>query len=336
MKRLIFHLLISAMTWGSLSARVVTDMAGRKVEVPDNLLRVAPYDFKTNLLLFPFTGGKMISRAFSLREAITTDSYRYSSKAWLKLRETDMRNAEEVMKLKPELLIVGSFINDGSSLETYEAFAKKVNIPLVVVDLEMMNLDKTFLFLGDLLDKQAEAKQCADFLQSVYADVNALTGAPARGKVYMANDPNGLRSTPNTSNHAQLFDIMKLENVVRTSLNAQGFAYVSIEQVMRWQPDYIFCVGKGDSNPYRTILKSAIWRTVPAVRLKQIYYVPCEPFLWFDMPPSVNRILGLIWFSSIFYNQSPALTKQKITDFYRIFYKYDLNDKEYNALFKWK
>jgi iron complex transport system substrate-binding protein len=336
MKRLFSYSLIAAMTWGGVSARVVTDMAGRKVNVPDNLRRVAPYDFKTNLLLFPFAGEKMCSRAFSLREITTTDAYRYISGEWLKLRETDMRSAEEVVKLKPELLVAGSFIDDRISIEEYEAFAQKVNIPLVVVDLEIMNLDKTFLFLGNLLDKPVEAKQCAGFLKSVYADVNILTRAPAKKKVYMANDHNGLRTTPNTSNHAQLFDIMKLENVVLTSLDAQGFAYVSIEQVMRWQPDYIFCVGKGDSNPYRTILKSTVWRTIAAVKLKQVYYVPCDPFLWFDMPPSVNRILGLIWFSDIFYHQPKELTKQKIKDFYRIFFKYSLNDKEYDTLFKWR
>jgi len=51
------------------------------------------------------------------------------------------------------------------------------------------------------------------------------------------------------------------------------------------------------------------------------------------MPPSVNRLLGLIWFSNLFYGQSDQVTREKVKNFYRLFYKYNLTDKEYAALF---
>ncbi|MDR0612990.1 MAG: ABC transporter substrate-binding protein [Dysgonamonadaceae bacterium] len=317
---------------GNLSARTITDMAGRKVNVPDRITRIIPYDNKTNLLLFPVAGEKLAAKAWWARESY----FRYISKEWLKLREIDTRNAEEVIKLHPDVIVVGSFLDDRATIENYVAFARKVNIPLVIVDLHLMHLDRTVDFLGNLLDRPKEAKACSDYIRSVYKGIEELVKNPAAKKrVYMANDPNGLRTAPNASLHAELFDIMQLENVAKTALDANGFALVSIEQVMMWNPEYVFCVGKGEASPYRAVLKSALWRTITAVKEKKVFFVPCNPYSWFDIPPSLNRLMGLVWFSQIFYDQPEEVTKQKVIEFYRLFYKYKLSDKEYSQLFKW-
>ncbi|MDR3366387.1 MAG: ABC transporter substrate-binding protein [Prevotellaceae bacterium] len=320
---------------GGVFARQITDMAGRTVSVPDVITRVIPYDYKTNLLLFPLAGEKMQAKAISMNALMHSASMRYGGGEFAKLREVDTRNAEEVLKLKPEVIVVGSFTDDVGAIEGYAAFSEKVKIPLVVVDLELMKLDTTMLFLGHLLNRVGEASRCAAFIRAIYADVARLTKNPAAKRVYLANDPNGLRTAPSAGNHARLFDIMKLSNVAQLPPDAKGYANVSIEQVLIWNPEYIFCVGEGEASPYRTILKSARWRTLAATRQKQVFFVPCKPYSWFDMPPSVNRILGLIWFCKIFYNYPEEVAKEKVTTFYRIFYKHSLSDKEYAALYQW-
>lgn len=152
----------------------------------------------------------------------------------------------------------------------------------------------------------------------------------------MANETGGLRTAPNGSRHAQIFDIMNVDNAAYTRLNAKGFGTASMEQVIIWNPDYIFCLGKGEQSPYRTILKSALWQSITAVKQRKVYFIPSEPYPWFDMPPSVNRIAGLIWFNEIFYGQSHEQTRNKIEEFYRIFYMYELSDREYEHLFVWQ
>jgi iron complex transport system substrate-binding protein len=318
---------------GRSFARTITDMAGRKVNIPDKITRVLPYDNKTNVVLFPVAGNMMIAKARSME----TPYLKFISKDFLNKKEIDTKNAEEVIKMMPDILLVSAFIDDKVSLEKYEDFSEKVNIPLVVIDLELMQLDKTYDFLGQLLGKQMQAKICADFIRSVYKDVASYTkGRYVPGKAYMANDNNGLRTSPMGSNHGQLFDVMKITNAANVSLDAKGFAQVSVEQILNWNPDYIFCVGRAEASPYRTILKSAVWRNINAVRSKRVFFVPTEPYSWFDIPPSVNRILGLIWFADIFYNQSNDFTKQKVKEFYQIFYHYNLTDKEYAGLFRWQ
>lgn len=316
-----------------IQCRTITDMAGRKVNVPDHITRIMPYDNKTNVILFPVAGNLMVVKARTME----CSTLQFISKDFLQLREIDVKNTEEVLKLKPDVIIVAAFIGAGEDLSNYTLLSSKTHIPMVFVDLELMSLDKTYDFLGQLLGKTIDASICANFIRSVFKDAETLKKSKKlNSTVYLANDNNGLRTAPEGSNHAQLFDVMGLQNVAKANLDAKGFACVSIEQVMIWNPDYIFCIGKGETSPYRTVLKSPAWRNITAIKSKHVYPVPSEPYLWFDMPPSINRLVGLIWFSNLFYNQTMELTKQKITEFYRIFYKYNLTDREYNSLFAWK
>ncbi len=317
----------------NLFARQITDMAGRRVTIPARLSRVIPYDNKTNVILFPIAGSQMIAKARSMENP----SLKYISKDFLKLREVDTKNAEEVIKLKPDLLIVAAFASDREDLVRYEAFSKKVNIPLVVVDLELMRLDKSFEFLGQLLGKSVDAATLSAFIRSIYQEAaHYKVNKRIAGRAYVANDNDGLRTVPQTSNHAQLFEEMGIPNAVKAPLNAKGFALVSMEQILAWNPNYIFCIGKGEACPYRTILKSALWRNITAVKTKRVFWVPDQPYSWFDMPPSVNRLLGLVWFSDLFYGQPNNVTRDKVKEFYRLFYKYNLTDKEYARLFMWR
>lgn len=318
---------------GSISARTITDMAGRKVSIPDKITRILPYDNKTNVILFPIAGNLMIAKARSME----SPHLKFISGEYLKLREIDTKNAEEVIKAKPEILIVATFVEDRNDISTYENFASKVHIPLVVVDLELMNLNKTYNFLGQLLGKTAEAKRCSDYIQSIYSEMNRLVKSrKVYGKAYMANGATGLRTSPQSSLHNQLFEVMNVSNAAHVNMDAKGFANVSMEQMLAWNPNYVFCVGKGEDSPYRNVLKSATWRNISAVKKHYVFFVPTEPYSWFDIPPSVNRILGIVWFLHIFYGQSAEITKQQVKDFYRIFYRYELSEKEYVGLYKWQ
>jgi iron complex transport system substrate-binding protein len=314
-------------------ARQITDMAGRRVTIPDKITRVISYDNKTNVMLFPVAGDLMIAKA----RAMESPDLKYITKSYLQLHEIDTKNAEEVLKLKPDLIVVAAFIDDGESLSQYTAFSEKTKIPLVVVDLSLMKLDRSFEFLGVLLNKSAEVKKFADFIGSVYSDAAKIKSTQKiQAKAYLANDNDGLRTAPDKSRHSQLFSVMGITNVAVAPTDMKGFSIVSMEQLFVWNPEYIFCIGKAENSPYRTILKSAMWQGINAVKNKKVYYVPCEPYIWFDMPPSINRLPGIIWISEIFYNQSPDLTKNRIKEFYSLFYNYNLTDKEYDNLFKWQ
>ena len=66
---------------------------------------------------------------------------------------------------------------------------------------------------------------------------------------------------------------------------------------------------------------------------------PCEaswpalPFGWIDEPPSVNRLLGLLWAGHALYPAVyPDDLRAEARDFYRRFYRIELDDEQFQAL----
>ena len=311
------------------SAEII-DMAGRKVNVPDNIQSVIPYDNKTNMLLYPIAGKMMIAKAW----AGENTNMRYISKEYSSMKEVDLKNAEEVLRLNPDIIIVGTFINKNTKSEVsrYVKFANKINKPLVIVDLEIMNLDKTYDFLGKLLGLESQSSRCSQFIQSVYTDIASYPTSTTSSSVYIANSESGLRTAPMGNIHAKMFEIMGWKNANKAPMDAKGFSIISIEQLMAANPDYIFCMGKGNGNPYKSIADKKVWNNLSAFKKNRVYNIPSDPFIWFDMPPSINRLCGLIWFGQLFKNQSADTTQAKIIDFYRLFYKYNLSESEYQEM----
>jgi iron complex transport system substrate-binding protein len=331
-KIILFYVLVLIINL-QVIASVITDMAGRSVVLPDKISCVLPYDNKTNVLVYPVAGPLMKARA----RAMESPYPRYISNEYIHLIEIDTKNIEEVLKFKPDVVIAVAFIDKGEDLSKYVILSEKTGIPVVIVELDLLMLDKSLIFLGKIFGNQSVAEKCSDFIRNVYNIMaQDLKTYKVNSNVYLSYDNNGLRTAPAGSNHSQVFNVLRVPIIAKSTLDAKSFSTVSMEQIILWNPEYIFCLGKWQANPYRMILKSALWRNMIAVKNNQVFIVPSEPFPWFDMPPSVNRIPGTIWLMQLFYNVPADFTMQKIKEFYQIFYKYNLTDKEYAALFEWK
>jgi iron complex transport system substrate-binding protein len=317
-------------------AREIVDMAGARMTVPDRIERIVSYDPKTTALLYAVAGDMLIARGAGGGSAMhgKMTTVKFIADDYLNIKEIDAANVEEVMRRRPDIVVFGVNLTDAPDLSRYRNYAERSGIALVIVDLELTKLDKSLLFLGELLDRSDKARRCADFITNIYAmAAECRSQTPKAGSAYLAARSTGLMSAPENTSHTQVFTLLNISIVVEGALNAHGFTQVSLEQVLAWNPSFIFCIGAESANPYRTILKSGAWRTVKAVRERQVYRVPSDPFPWIDMPPSVNRIAGVIWLANIFYGRSNEETKHDITQFYRLFYNYELTDKDYNSIF---
>ena len=76
---------------------------------------------------------------------------------------------------------------------------------------------------------------------------------------------------------------------------------VSIEQVLRWNPDVVITI---DPNFYALARSHPMWRELPAIKAGRFYLAPSLPFGWIDFPPSINRLIGLRWLARILYPQT--------------------------------
>jgi iron complex transport system substrate-binding protein len=150
---------------------------------------------------------------------------------------------------------------------------------------------------------------------------------------YYTLGPTGLMTDPAGSKHTQIFDFLEIPNAAKIDIPSGGHAKVDMEQIISWNPDYIFAAYfKGGINAKEHIETSPLWADIEAVKSHRVYEVPGIPFSWFDHPPSANRIPGLIWLCHIFYGQEEIVTREKIQRFYALFYHYDLCDEEYYQL----
>lgn len=314
-----------------VSAKTITDMAGRIVNIPDEISRILPYDAKMSLLLFPVAYEKMAAKAL----LPGNKELKFINNSYNKMPQVDIKNIEEVLSCNPQLIIAGAYI-DKEGYAKFEKIQKRTHIPIVIIDLNINKLDLTYQFLGKLLATEAKCEACAQFLKTTYSNSTKLINKNTlkNKSVYYTIGESGLMTDPSGSRHTEVLDYLHTPNVAKVPIPTGGHAQVNMEQVFIWNPDVIFCAGfKGNKNAVNTLKKSPKWKNIKAVQNKQLYKVPSLPVGWFDHPPSVNRIPGIIWLCELFYHQSAAQTKANIKEFYQLFYQYKLSDENYQSLF---
>lgn len=312
-------LFILLFTGNILFAETIIDMTGRTVNLTNQIDKVLPYDSKTSILLFPVATGTMAAKA------VVPGSKPSSAinEAYNQLPEVDIKNYEEVLIYAPTIIIAGVFIPE-KNYNRYNDLQSKYGIPVVLVDLSIDKLDKTYEFLGKLLKEENKAKQLSVFLTDLYKLTDSLKTANPLSEnisVYYTIGGNGLMTDPAGSKHTELMDYLGLPNAAKVALPTGGHAQVNMEQIIEWNPDYILAADfKGSQNAYNMITQNVLWSNINAIKYNQVFKIPCEPFGWFDHPPSVNRISGLIWLCHIFYGLSVEKETALLNDFFNLFY----------------
>jgi len=88
-----------------------------------------------------------------------------------------------------------------------------------------------------------------------------------------------------------------------------------------------------DLTPPRHIPTLPDWADLPAIAQGRVYLAPAVPFGWIDEPPSVNRLIGLLWAGHTLYPAVyPEDLRAEAGDFYRRFYRIELDDEQFEAL----
>nr|WP_319397951.1 ABC transporter substrate-binding protein [uncultured Carboxylicivirga sp.] len=314
-----------------LMARTITDMAGRQLSIPDRLDRVLPYDAKTSILLFSVAKSMMVAQA----NVPQTKAYLFIDEAYGNLPTVDIKNVEAVLSVNPQIIIAGTYSK--KDVSRIQRLQDRTHIPVVIVDLSIDKLDKTYAFLGELFNNEDQCKPYVEYLHKVNSSVSAVMAKKSIEDigVYYTIGGSGLMTDPSGSKHTEVLDYLKINNVAKVDIPTGGHANVNMEQVLEWNPDVIFTAGfKSNKNAFKAITTSSLWANVSAVKNDKVYKVPSQPFGWFDHPPSINRIPGILWLCQIFYGQSPELTQKQICEFYQLFYNYSLTAEEYQSLFK--
>jgi iron complex transport system substrate-binding protein len=319
----------------NLAARDIVDSAGRKVVIPDHIERVMAAGPPASALMAILAPQMMIgwNRAPLPADLPYLPAVTRNLPVVGRLTgRGNTANLETVVGAKPDVIV-----DFGTMSDTYVSLADRTQaqtgIPYVLID---GRFAQTLLaLLGSALGVTDRAQTLATKIQSVFDGVDAvlrIVPDSRRPRVYLGRRGTGLETSYRGSLNTEIIERAGGVNVVDTGALQGGLVNVSLEQVLAWNPDTVITT---DANFAEQAPTAAGWRDVAAVRNNRLFLSPSLPYGWIDEPPSLNRMIGLIWLERIFFpDRFPGNMRADARDFYKLFYQVDLTEAQLDQLFQ--
>lgn len=317
----------------SIQAKQITDMAGRKVEVPDVIRKVYGVSPPATCMLYAVDQGLIAGLNYVPR----TQEIEYLSPETQHLPviggwfgQGQIPNLETLIQVNPDIILMWE--SKGSvSVEKIEQTLKPLGFPIVHIQAETLkDYPKAFAFLGELLDRQ---ERTDDLVQYAHETLDILAAVEAelvhgqRISVYYAQGTDGLITDCSSSHHAELIPLCGGKNVhVCEAKDAFGMEKISVEQVIYYNPQVILA---RENVFYETVYTDLRWQNIRAVQENRVVLIPRYPFDWFDRPPSFMRLLGARWLLNKLHPDRYSVDMVEETrSFYRLFLKKSLDQKQ--------
>ena len=313
--------------------RVFTDSVGREVTVPAQIDKVALSGPMAQIVLFALCPDKLvgISNAWdeSAAQYLDTEYYNlpllgqlYGGKGELNL-ETLLESGAQVV------IDVGEA--KGSIVEDLDALQEQTTIPFVHIDAALATMDETYTLLGDLLGMPDEAKALADYCRSTYDRALTIADSVEKANLLYVTGDAGLNVIAQGSYHAEVIDLLSNNLAVVDDPSSKGTGNeVDMEQILNWNPDVILFA---PDSVYDTMAGDAAWQGVTAIQNGAYYEVPMGPYNWMGFPPSVQRLLGMLWMAKVLYPEAADYDLYtEAAQYFKLFYHCDLTREQYDAL----
>jgi iron complex transport system substrate-binding protein len=315
-------------------ALVVVDDAGRSVEIPDRVDKVMAAGPPASVLLYALAPEKMagwVRKPSAEDKAFLAAPYRDLPAHGRLTGRGSTASLDTVLELKPDLIIdVGTI--DPTYVSLADRVQQQTGIPYILIGGAFGDTPATLRKVGAILGASDKAEELATYSETVFARVApVLADVPQdkRPRVYYGRGPDGLETGLAGSINMEVLAAVGAENVAAEA-GQGGRANVSIEQILRWNPEAIVTL---DPTFARSVLVDPLWTGVEAVRSGKVYRAPATPFGWFDAPPGVNRLMGVSWLVSVLYpDKTTGSLRDETRDFYRLFYHVDLTEAQLDTL----
>ena len=313
--------------------RVFTDSVGREVTVPAQIDQVAVSGPMAQIVLFALCPDKLvgISNAWdeSAAQYLDTEYYNlpllgqlYGGKGELNL-ETLLESGAQVV------IDVGEA--KGSIVEDLDALQEQTAIPFVHIDAALASMDETYTLLGDLLGMPDEAKTLADYCRSTYDRALTIADSVEKANLLYITGDAGLNVIAQGAYHAEVIDLLSNNLAAVDDPSSKGTGNeVDMEQILNWNPDVILFA---PDSIYDTVGDDATWQGVTAIQNGAYYEVPMGPYNWMGFPPSVQRLLGMLWMAKVLYPEAADYDLYtEAAEYFKLFYHCDLTREQYDAL----
>jgi len=318
--------------------RTVVDQLGRTVTIPKKVDRVI-------ILMHHALDVALELDAKDQIVGILSDWQKYLpegfSKAWPEINSVptpgDLRtsvNMEELLKLKPDVVIITHYMMEKTGKQIEEAGIPVVGLSFYhagyeeasVLNPNLKDPDKSYTegmkegitLMGEILSKQERAEQLLSYIfknRQLIADRIGQLSKDERTPCYMAYPD---LFSMGTGKYASL--IMERAGGLNVAMDIAGYKQVSMEDILKWNPQVIFTQERY-SFVADEIAKSPAWQSVQAVKDGKIYVTPEYVKPWgHPCPESIG--LGELWMAKKLHPEkfTDIDMQSYADDFYKTFY----------------
>ncbi len=312
-----------------------TDSCSRDVEVPENITRVAPSGSVAQMVLMTIAPETLVG----LSSTPSMDQYPYFPEEMIALPTFGQfygskanLNMEAMIAAEPQIIIDIGDKKIGHSRDMNK-IQRQTGVPTIFVEADIDDLPEAYRTLGKLLGKEEKGEELASYIEDVLymaeLNRNKLKEKDIVSVMY-GTGSTGLNTNAKGSVQADVLEVIGVDNAIVTEeevSHAGGATLVSMEEVYRINPDIVLLATGG---PYKRITAGkSEWDDLQAVKNGTVYEVPNLPYSWMSSPPSVNRVIGVIWLGNLLYPELYDYDMvEEAKEFYRLFWNYELSDEE--------
>nr|WP_320116510.1 ABC transporter substrate-binding protein [uncultured Desulfuromonas sp.] len=324
--------------------RLVTDMAGRKVIVKEHVEKVFGYNPMITALMYALAPEKIAGHNFPpspLEQEIAPQSY-------LELPVLGVLgalfgggkqtlNTEAIRQARPDVILSMTLSKiDEPEVQMADNLQKELDIPVLIYDGALERSAEVIRRVGLVIGAADRAEALADYFDKKFDIIQrtvASIAKSARHTVYYAQTPSGLQTEPRGARHGEIIDLAGGINCAETyELRGCGRTPISADDLLRWDPEVILVMSDEGNSEERLLTRMAddpFWSCLKAVKNGTYYEPPGLLYSWFDRPPSINRLMGLIWLTGVLYpEQFNWDMTEEVRSFYHLFYRMDLSDEQ--------
>ncbi|EAT16831.1 ABC transporter substrate-binding protein [Desulfuromonas acetoxidans] len=331
-----------------VGTRLVTDMAGRKVIVKERVEKVFGYNPMITALMYALAPEKIAGHNFPpspLELQVAPQSYLdlpvLGVLGALFGGGKQTLNTEAIRQAQPDVILSMTLSKiDEPEVQMAENLQKELDIPVLIFDGALERSAEVIRRVGLVIGVEDRAEMLADYFDKkldIIQRTVATIPKSSRHTVYYAQTPSGLHTEPRGARHGEVIDLAGGINCAETyELRGCGQTPISADDLLRWNPEVILVMSDEGNSEDRLLTRMTddpFWSCLEAVKRGTCYEPPGLLYSWFDRPPSINRLIGVIWLSGVLYPQQFNWDMaDEVRCFYRLFYRMELTSEEIDSL----
>ncbi len=293
----------------------ITDQIGREVMIEKPAERIVSTYYISSAILVAL-GVKEHVVGIEMK-ADTRELYKLASPEFLELPAVGSGkgiNIEETAQLNPDVVIIPKKLKDSV------AQLEELNIPVIVVDPETLEgYEACVDLLGKVTGYQERAETLLAYYQAKMNEVKQLTAnITEKPKVYLAAGSDYLSTCTSLMYQNDLIALAGGENV-SAELTDGYWQNISAEQLLEWNPDYIFAVNYAEYSLDDIKTNSAL-AEVTALKEDNVFMFPSRLEPW-DYP-TPSSILGVLWLTHVLHPDlyTEEAFNMEVENFYKEFF----------------